>query len=95
VAAERARGERARGRGGDSLGRFMQRNLTCAKCDEQSLTHPDNTARHPLPTPPRFPAGANWVQSGRAIALTNGGGPKLFPTAKRFSSPTIKGSRSG
>src|SRR5271166_3702403 len=51
-----------------------------------NVHHPDNTARHALPTPPRFPAGANWVQGGRAIALTNGGGPKLFPTAKRFSS---------
>jgi hypothetical protein len=51
-----------------------------------NVHHPDNTARHSLPTPPRFPAGANWVQGGRAIALTNGGGPKLFPTAKRFSS---------
>jgi hypothetical protein len=64
----------------------------CRACEPvlgtDNVHHPDNTARHPLPTPPRFPAGANWVQGGRAIALTNGGGPKLFPTAKRFSSPT-------
>ena len=43
-----------------------------------SIHSPENTARHPLPTPPRFPAGANCVHRGRAIALTNGDGPNSF-----------------
>jgi hypothetical protein len=55
-----------------------------------SVHHPDNTARHPLPTPPRFSAVAGWVQGRLAIALTNGDGPKLFPTAKRFSSSAYR-----
>jgi hypothetical protein len=51
----------------------------------ESVHAPDYIARHRCVRSPRFLAATKWVQGGLAIALTNGDGPKLFSTAKRFS----------